>query len=380
MSEVTRKSFIVGTASFAAASLGASDGKPSSLADLSGDLADGKSSVFHLNDRQTVGNLILQSTRPYSSNMVLSHRLCTLSVFTDIHGCKENLKRYVDFSREYGRYIDDMLCLGDMVPSSFADPMDFWDGIEGTEKILKTIGNHDTLNSSLSEADWSYHSGKESYVRYFQPQIGSWGVVQPVDAEEKGFCWYYKDYAEAKVRLIVLDCMFVPKDTGDEQLHWFAQALSDAKEKGLSVVAAKHFPFEVIQDSENNTFNSIDMKPYNGGHSMMKFVQEVDAFVSSGGDFICWMHGDSHYDYQGVVKGHPAQYCIAFENASLNSQWNDSVRIRGSKSQDSFNFVTFDTNSKLIKIVRVGNNSDRYLRQKNCLCYDYKRKKTITCK
>ena len=31
----------------------------------------------------------------------------------------------------------------------------------------------------------------ESYVRYFQPQIGSWGVVQPVDAEEKGFCWYY---------------------------------------------------------------------------------------------------------------------------------------------------------------------------------------------
>ena len=102
------------------------------------------------------------------------------------------------------------------------------------------------------------------------------------------------------------------------------------------------------------------MKPYNGGHSMMKFVQEVDAFISSGGDFICWMHGDSHYDYQGVIKGHPAQYCIAFENASLNSQWNDSVRIRGSKSQDSFNFVTFDTNSKLIKIVRVGNNSDRY--------------------
>ena len=38
----------------------------------------------------------------------------------------------------------------------------------------------------------------ESYVRYFQPQIGSWGVVQPVEAEEKGFCWYYKDYAQAK--------------------------------------------------------------------------------------------------------------------------------------------------------------------------------------
>ena len=182
MSEVTRKSFIFGTASFAAAPLRASSGKPPSLADQSGDLADGKSSVFHLNDRQTVGNLILQSTRPYSSNLVLSHRLCTLSVFTDIHGCKENLKRYVDFSREYGRYIDDMLCLGDMVPSSFADPSDFWDGTEGTEKILKTIGNHDTLNSNLSEADWSYHSGKESYVRYFQPHIGSWGVVQPVDA------------------------------------------------------------------------------------------------------------------------------------------------------------------------------------------------------
>ena len=38
----------------------------------------------------------------------------------------------------------------------------------------------------------------ESYVRYFQPQIGSWDVVRPVEAEEKGFCWYYKDYVEAK--------------------------------------------------------------------------------------------------------------------------------------------------------------------------------------
>ena len=42
------------------------------------------------------------------------------------------------------------------------------------------------------EDEWSLTSGT------FQPQIGSWGVVQLVDAEEKGFCWYYKDYAEAK--------------------------------------------------------------------------------------------------------------------------------------------------------------------------------------
>ena len=171
------------------------------------------------------------------------------------------------------------------------------------------------------------------------------------------------------------------KATVQAQLQWFTGVLTDAKEKGLSVVAAKHYPFNVVQDKDKNTFNSLDYSSYDGNSksSMKGFLDAIESYISSGGEFICWLNGDSHYDFQGLITDYPNQYAIAFENAGCSSTWNDSVRIEGTKSQDSFNFVTFDTNTKLIKVVRVGNNSDRYLRHKNYICYDYKNKKIITC-
>ena len=338
-------------------------------------------SISYLNDKTIVGNNIVQATRPYSKDMVLSHALCTLSIMTDIHGYQQNLMRYIDFTKEYKQYVDDMLCLGDMVSVTWEDSMDFWSDTEGSEKIMMTIGNHDT-NAVGSDSDhWYHYAGREAYVRYFKPYISNWNVNQPGNAEANGYCWYYKDYANAKVRLIVLDCMYMFKDTEQVQLQWFTSVLTDAKEKELSVVAAKHYPFGVVQDKDTNTFNSLDFNSYDGNSKsgMKGFLDAIETFISSGGEFICWLNGDSHYDFQGLITDYPNQYAIAFENAGCNSQWNDSVRIEGTKSQDSFNFVTFDTNSKLIKVVRVGNNSDRYLRHKNYICYDYKNKKIITC-
>lgn len=338
-------------------------------------------SILYLNDKTIVGNNIVQATRPYSKDMVLSHALCTLSIMTDIHGYQKNLKRYIDFTKEYKLYVDDMLCLGDMVSTTWEDSMDFWSNTEGSEKIMMTIGNHDT-NAVGSDSDhWYHYAGREAYIRYFKPYISNWNVNQPDNAEANGYCWYYKDYNTAKVRLIVLDCMYMLKDTEKAQLQWFTGVLTDAKEKGLSVVAAKHYPFSVVQDKDKNTFNSLDSNSYDGNSKsgMKDFLDAIETYISSGGEFICWLNGDSHYDFQGLITDYPNQYAIAFENASCNSQWNDSVRIEGTKSQDSFNFVTFDTNTKLIKVVRVGNNSDRYLRHKNYICYDYKNKKIITC-
>ena len=343
---------------------------------------DSKENILHLNPKDTVGNNILQATRQYNNNQAqLSNKLCTLSVLTDIHGYQNNLQRYMDFTNEYESYIDDMLCLGDTIKDSWVDTMDFFNNVRGSEKILLTIGNHDTCDRTQAQAVWHQYAGKQAYDRYFAPYIDNWKVVQPENAATNGYCWYYKDYNTAKVRLVVLDCMYMAKDTEQAQLHWFTSVLTDAKEKGLSVVAAKHYPFSVVQDKDKNTFNSLDFKSYDGNSksSMKDFLDAIETYISSGGEFICWLNGDSHYDFQGLITDYPNQYAIAFENAGCNSLWNDSVRIEGTKSQDSFNFVTFDTNTKLIKVVRVGNNSDRYLRHKNYICYDYKNKKIITC-
>ena len=339
-------------------------------------------SILYLNDKTIVGNNILQATRQYNKYPAqLSNKLCTLSVLTDIHGCQNNLQRYMDFTNEYVSYIDDMLCLGDTIMDSWVNTMDFFNNVKGSEKILLTIGNHDTCDRTQNPVVWHQYAGKQAYDRYFAPYIANWKVVQPENAATNGYCWYYKDYNTAKVRLIVIDCMYMFKDTEQAQLQWFTGVLTDAKEKGLSVVAAKHYPFNVVQDKDKNTFNSLDYSSYDGNSksSMKGFLDAIETYISGGGEFICWLNGDSHYDFQGLITDYPNQYAIAFENAGASSTWNDSVRIVGTKSQDSFNFVTFDTNTKLIKVVRVGNNSDRYLRHKNYICYDYKNKKIITC-
>lgn len=53
-------------------------------------------------------------------------------------------------------------------------------------------------------------------------------------------------------------------------------------------------------------------------------------------------------------------------------------RVKGTKSEDCFNVVAIDTELGLIKVIRIGANTDHYMHTKNAFCYDYINKKVIT--
>ena len=55
----------------------------------------------------------------------------------------------------------------------------------------------------------------------------------------------------------------------------------------------------------------------------------------------------------------------------------DSRRVKGTKSYDCFNVVGVDTDLGLLKLIRVDNNVDHYMREKKELCFDYINKKVI---
>ena len=57
--------------------------------------------------------------------------------------------------------------------------------------------------------------------------------------------------------------------------------------------------------------------------------------------------------------------------------WCDSKRIRGTKTYDCFNVVGVNVNAGILKLVRIGDNADYFLRTKRVLCYDYINKKLI---
>ena len=328
-----------------------------------------ESGILYYNNDNNVGYLIKQSIRAYNKwpSYTFETKVLSLAVLTDIHGDKQNLERYMEFTKKYSNFITDKLCLGDMVTSKFTSDFTYWLNISGTEKILSVIGNHDTWKDN---ANYPIEDKTLVYNKYIAPNVSNWGVVQPANAETKGLNYYYKDYVNSSIRLIVLDDNYYD----DLQHNWFVATLEEARTKNYHVVVCEHQQPTKVFKSIGSNFETLDYDYVNltTGYRHQDRLSAVNTFIGNGGVFITWLSGDSHYDKFGVHEGsNGKQLSLVFENAQCSDYWNDSQRVRGQKSQDSFNFVSIDTYSKIIKVIRIGNNTDRYLRPKNTICYNY---------
>lgn len=293
--------------------------------------------------------------------------------FSDLHGSEANLKNIVEFVKKYTGYIDDVIHTGDGVTSYFADDNPF-DNVDGSSGFMNVIGNHECF---IEGDSWYNATGVQVYTKFFAPHITEWGVTQPANAADNGYCYYYKDYAAAKIRLIVLDgCHW-----DATQDIWFDAVLADAITEGLSVVCATHYPPMTGLTKEDCTFSTLDKTLLALSGRMERQAEEayaaVEAFIVGGGEFVCWLSGHTHSDFFGVVADYTDQTIVIVENSRLSSSNNDSHRISNTLSQNSFNVIGFDTVSKLIKIVRYGNDTDRYLRRKRTLCFNYDTKTLI---
>ena len=63
---------------------------------------------------------------------------------------------------------------------------------------------------------------------------------------------------------------------------------------------------------------------------------------------------------------------VAVECATDWAGWCDGYRTRGTRAYDCFNVVCVDADEGLLKLVRIGDCADRWLRAKTALCYDYR--------
>ena len=296
--------------------------------------------------------------------------------FSDIHGNEGNLRRLIQFYNYWnntlttGVWIDAILSGGDNVQTyQYDGAFDFWSEVTGAENILNTVGNHDAMsNAALT----TYADKVDVYDTEFAPFISNWGVTQPSDAATNGLMYYYKDFATQKIRLVVLDCMYWTAD----QLTWFEGVLADAKTNGYSVVGCAHYPIGYTTPIDCN-FLSMDYNP-TGGARLSNPIAAVDSFIANGGEFICWLSGHTHADGFGTVTDHAGQLNIIIDTAcSGNSAAQDAASIVGSRSQDCFNIIGFDTYSKLIKLVRIGRDYDRHLRHVGEMCVDYSTKQVL---
>ena len=332
------------------------------------------SSLIARNDKQrTILKLLELNTIPRTgSNTYGNKPLCFLH-FSDIHNDKKRLENVIEYANYYGDLLDDVIHTGDTVYYTSEDGISAWEDVTGAENILNTIGNHDSRYNDV----WKGLTEAECYTKYIYPFISNWNV----SSYTPDHCYYYKDYEDEEVRLIVLDYMHQTA----EQLTWFSNTLSDARTNSLDVVVAVHArahwdydSYEIPWDDKpvvaayqaGFSDSSADSYPQNLSDD---YADAVDSFITAGGKFVCWIHGHTHYKMFAQLHTHPDQLDVAVCNAGIRpfAQTYVNSRIDGTVSEDSFNIVAIDTTSKVLKIIAVGAVYDRYMRVVDSVSYNY---------
>ena len=300
--------------------------------------------------------------------------------FSDIHGDTENLSRLMEFASDYhiGHYLNDILCTGDIVKATLDDGMAWFDTVSGTNKILLLPGNHDSVKGS--SASPTSATKQEMYEALFADRVSNWGVTQPEGASTNYLGYYYKDYATQKLRLICLDA----NGSGDYQtaeVNWFADVLEEAYDLGYAVVCAEHFGFDPsVCTGVHCTFNSDENIENEGSWTIPSgYIGAVETFIGGGGTFICWLGGHVHKD-RLTIHNNGHQWFVGVSTASHETHqisFEDSNRIYGDKSQDSFNIVGIDTYKKRLTILKIGSDLTRMLAHKRYLCLDYENRTVL---
>ena len=289
--------------------------------------------------------------------------------FTDIHGHEENLKRIKEFYDHYSKYIDVVVHTGDAISDKWGDSFDFWTNA-GASGFLNILGNHDVnfFDKNNNKVDVTQ---KQVYDRYFSPFVSEWGASFPQNVAEEGLMYYYKDIdkgAESqrvKIRLIALDEYY----WDDKEKTWLENVLDDARTNGFAVIIFRH-ESSPIKKFDNCPFVSQETFK---GRPLLDAETAVDNFISDGGEFVMWVGGHHHQDDVGVLLDHTHQLAFNGDIAALKltTEWSDSWRKIGTKSQDCFTLIGIDRYEKVVRFVRVGADMDRYERKKESMAINY---------
>ena len=306
-------------------------------------------------------------------------RTFTILQCTDIHGSVDAAEAFLNELQRYRGKIDLAVNTGDLTRAKWSNGIAFWTQISGLESVWNLIGNHDSTVNSTSV--WNDVPISDVYNRFIAPYISEWGVV----SAGQNLNYYYKDFTEAGLRIIALDAMFIDAS----EVTWFETVLAGARTANLAVVVLCHYPCGTVNSNTSVTFASID-----GANAEQTAplalntdcAEKINAFINAGGEFVAWVCGHRHRDDFGYVVNYPNILNITLEksggndgaSASSNYRTHDSARIYGTEGQNSFNLITVDRGKKLIKVVRIGNHCDKYLRQKHSLCYNYETKTVIS--
>ena len=301
-------------------------------------------------------------------NAGLKSRMLKLVHFSDLHGDTSALGRIMR-TRKFAVPDGDVICTGDIVANSYEQIASWW-----VPEIMTAIGNHDSASySSGSGYNWTALSMADREAYYITPFIDSWGAI----SHTAGTSYYYKDYADKNIRLIVLDTMLYT-DNGAEataQTQWLSDTLGTALVAGYHVLIAVHSPHDgsiPVPCSFTRRYQTVHPL-YSDCNTPQIVIDTVANAINNGLHFIGYICGHTHQDgiWDAVGDRSQLMYCVTCAAVSYAPQWTDSDQWR-TPEQDAVNVLVIDTGTHLVKIIRMGGaNRAEYLQTRDTLMIDY---------
>lgn len=314
----------------------------------------------------------------------------TLLHFSDVHADTTNLARIKEFFTKFSSHIHDIVCTGDTQTFVFGRDFDYWAEL-GFSSALLSLGNHEVYvnDPSLYPGQTETGTGQQqtqvisalAYDKYIAPYLSSLGnITQPIGVDDSSSpyykaCYYYKDYTSYGIRLINLNS----QKWDSYQKTWFESVLEDARTNSLQVIVMQHNPIVQGASSTATGHDQIQgctfvdytytAKGWNGNND--EEILAVKQFIDDGGVFICWLTGHVHADNFGLVHLDPRQIDLNITTASHQDRCPSGETPAGTFMQDGFDLISIDTDSKILKVFRVGRVSDRYLQHHESCAIKY---------
>ncbi|MBQ8552011.1 MAG: metallophosphoesterase [Clostridia bacterium] len=315
--------------------------------------------------------LVVQASTSRTRFFADPYKPLTFVHFADIHAKPELWSRVVSYIDHYSNYISFGIHAGDYCGKSQEQFVDMYSECPTCSRpLLNCVGNHDT------DIRRKVHEMSPEKVRAMLfPRTEDWGV-NFMDAE--GSMSYYKDFPESNIRFIVLDCYY----NAEMQNRWLKKLLDESIEKGYHVITVSHEACGVVKKLADVSFQSIeDFDPINdvafGRKTRNEDIGEIIAdYKDAGGIHIAHLCGHYHSDLFGYTARGVLNVGVAC--ATDFDGWCDGKRIRGTRTYDCFNVVAVDTVLHHLKLIRIGNNVDHFMRTKRAMCYDYVCDKVIS--
>lgn len=287
--------------------------------------------------------------------------------FSDLHHDSNAYQRILADRVFYGNYIDDAICTGDFCDDEHEDISSWWDS-----SVMLCIGNHDVAKYESGSYDWTYLSMADRTSAYIAPYADGWGVTH-----DSGKSYFYKDYEDANLRMIVLDTMLYNlsgSEASDQEL-WLTNLLADAITNSLHVLIACHSPHggAIAKECSFSRYNQGEMPTYFDCNTPQAIIDIVSAKISAGLHFCGYLVGHTHQDniWDAEGDGKQLMYCVTTSRTNSKDYWQNSDQHRDA-TFDAYNIVTVDTRNTLVKIIRGGGaDMDDHMRTRKAICFNY---------